>query len=168
MGRATKRISNGCQKRLLAGNMILNGATNDDIIDALDVSLSSLKRWRKEINKHGLDGLIRKSGSGRRCRLAPIQKRKLRILLRKGARSCGYNRDRWPTKIVADLILRRFQIRYHFNHVGKLLRKLNFRPIMPTRKPKKHDPAKVEHWIRYVWPHIKKVTKKRLAYHFMG
>lgn len=27
---------------------------------------------------------------------------------------------------------------------------------MPTRKSKKHDPAKVEHWIRYVWPNIKK------------
>jgi len=39
---------------------------------------------------------------------------------------------------------------------------------MPTRKPKKHDPAKVEHGMRYAWPPIKKVTKKQLACHFMG
>jgi len=138
--------------------MILNGATNDDIIDALEVSLSSVKRWRKKVDKQGLEGLVRKPGSGRRCRLAPIQKRKLKNLLRKGARACGYNRDRWTTKIVANLIFRQFQIRYHFNHVGKLLRKLNFRPVMPIRRSKKHDPAKVEHWIRSVWTHIKKVT----------
>ncbi len=146
----TKRISDGCQKRFLAGNMILNEATDDDVVQILDVSLSSVERWRKKVNESGLDGLVRKNGSGRPCRLSEPQKQTLKQLLQKGPRSCGYNKDRWTTKIVADLIFRQFQIRYHFNHVGKILRRLNFRPVMPIRKSKKHDPAKVKHWIRYV------------------
>jgi putative transposase len=158
MNTTAKQLSNGCQTRHLAGNMIFNGATNDEIIDALNASLSSIKRWRKIIDVRGLQGLVRKPGSGRPCRLDVTQKRKLKQLLRKGARECGYNRDRWTTKIVANLIFREFQIRYHFNHVGKILRKLNFRPVKPTRKSKKHDPAKVKHWARYVWPNIKKVA----------
>ena len=59
---STPQLSNQARVRLTSGEMILQGFDDDEIIELLDVSLTSLKRWRKllgdehDLNRHARSG----------------------------------------------------------------------------------------------------------------
>lgn len=51
---------------------------------------------------------------------------------------------------------REFGVRYHPNHVWRVLRELRWSCQVPQRRPVQRDQEAIEHWKRYKWPHIKK------------
>ena len=67
------RISRQAAVRLQAGELILRGFDDDEIIEITECSPSSVKRWRAKVERDGLHGLARKSGSGRLAELTPEQ-----------------------------------------------------------------------------------------------
>jgi transposase len=83
----TKHGSLSVQKinRLQGGGMILNGYDNDEIAEILEVSLSSVKNWRRilEDNDDDLDCLSRRKGTGRISKLTDKQKQKLKKIIPK-------------------------------------------------------------------------------------
>ena len=57
---------------------------------------------------------------------------------------------------VAELIRDRFGVSYHFNHVGRLLRRLGFTPQKPQRRARQRNEVVIAAWRRERWPRIKK------------
>ena len=162
------RISAQARRRLQAGDLILRGFNNDEIIEITEASLSSVKRWRAKIESDGLQSLARKPQSGRPTKIDATQKAELKSILLAGACAAGYFTDRWTTKIVADLVRKKWGVTYSRPQVWRILRDLGLSCQKPDVKSKKHSQATVDHWRRYVWPHSKKSGFLRPDAGFMG
>ena len=55
-----------------------------------------------------------------------------------------------------DLIEHRTGVRYHEDHVWRILRKLGWSCQRPTGKALERDEQAIRHWKKYRWPQIKK------------
>jgi transposase len=157
------RLSRQAATRLQAGELILRGFDNDEIIDILDVSLSSLKRWRPKVESEGLHALARKSGSGRSADLTPNQLVELKTIIEQGAVAAGYLTDRWTSRIVADLIRNKWGVDYCHSNVRKILCNLGLSYHKPDVKSTKHSQAVVDHWRQCEWTRIKKKRTKTVG-----
>ncbi len=62
----TKRSSQEA-KRVIGGQMLENGCDVDEVVNALNVSVQTVYNWKNKIRNDGVDGLLRKNGSGRHC-----------------------------------------------------------------------------------------------------
>jgi len=93
---------------------------------------------------------------GRPRKLQKSECRRLVDLLLKGPMAYGYPNELWTLKRIARVIFREFGVRYHPNHVWRVLRELRWSCQVPQRRPVQRDEQAVEHWKRYQWPHIKK------------
>ncbi len=120
---------------------------------------SSVLRWRDAWRSAGPDGLKAKPASGRPPRLSARQKTRLVRLLTEGAIAQGYHTELWTTQRIADLIEDQFGVRYHRNHVGKLLRQLGWSHQKPERRAVEQDATAIEQWKRSVWPRVKKTPR---------
>lgn len=120
---------------------------------------SSVLRWRDAFRSAGLKGLKAKPASGRPPRLRVAQKERLVRFLAQGAIQQGYRTELWTTQRIAELIENRFGVRYHRNHVGKLLHQLRWSHQKPERRAVEHDDAAIAQWGRTVWPRVKKTPR---------
>ena len=84
------------------------------------------------------------------------QKTQLVEILLKGSLSHGYRTDLWTTRRIVEVIERRMGIRYHYNHVGKLLHRLGWSHQKPERRAIERDKDAIAEWKRSMWPAIKK------------
>ena len=153
-------ISAQTRRRFLAGELILRGFDNDTIVDVTETSLSSVKRWRAKIQSDGLQGLARKPQSGCPSKINSVQKSELKAIILKGAKAAGYFTDRWTTRIVADLIFKKWGIMYSRSQVSRILHALGLFVQKPDVKSKKRSQAAIDHWRRHVWPRLKKKRTK--------
>ena len=117
---------------------------------------SSIMRWRKAWRRGGLKALKAKPAPGRPSKLTTRQKARLVPLLAKGAMSHGYRTELWTTLRIAEVIEHRFGVRYHRNHVGKLLHQLHWSPQKPEGRAIERDERAIEAWKRDIWPAVKK------------
>jgi transposase len=73
-----------------------------------------------------------------------------------GAQAAGFDNDLWTCPRVAQLIRQRFDIGYHVDHLGRLLRSLGWSPQRPERRARERDEVQIGRWIKEQWPRIKK------------
>ena len=127
-----------------------------EIARRLGCHASSVLRWRKALRSGGPAALKAKPAPGRPPRLTAAQKARLVPLLVQGAVSHGYRTELWTTLRVAELIHRKFRVRYHRNHVGKLLHQLHWSPQKPEGRAIERDERAIEAWKGDLWPAVKK------------
>lgn len=120
---------------------------------------SSVLRWRNALRSGGQDALKAKPAPGRPPRLAAKQKARLVHLLAEGAMAHGYRTELWTTQRIAELIERRLGVRYHRNHVGKLLHQLGWSHQKPERRALERSETVIAEWKRSVWPRVKKTPQ---------
>jgi transposase len=143
-------------RRLLAGEMILQGKDNDEILEILGVSVTSVNRWRRAVEKGGLDALKSKPHPGRKPRLTTKQKRQLVEILLAGPRKAGYQNDFWTCRRIAEVVEQRFQVEYHPDYIGRMLHDLGWTCQMPEQRAREADDAAMKRWRTRDWPRIKR------------
>jgi transposase len=143
-------------RRRIGGKLLLQGRTLSEVADACEVSVSSVKRWKGAIREGGLDALAVSDSPGRPPKLDDAQKEKLAGILLAGPVKAGYLNDLWTCARVAEVIEKRFGIRYHLSHVWKILRSLGFSCQKPERHAREQNEDEVRHWRRYKWPALKR------------
>ena len=117
---------------------------------------SSVLRWGRDLLRGGSEALKSKPAPGRPCRLTVQQKERLARYLLQGATAHGYRTELWTTQRIAELIQRRLGIRYHRDHVGRLLHQLGWSHQKPERRAAERNEALIAEWKRTVWPRVKK------------
>lgn len=120
---------------------------------------SSVLRWRDELQHGGPAALGAKPVPGRPSRLSAKQKTRLVGFLKQGAMAHGYRTELWTTQRIAALIERRLGVKYHRNHVGKLLHQLGWSHQKPERRAVERNEAAIADWKRSVWPRVKKTPR---------
>src|SRR4030042_4608760 len=95
---------------------------------------SSVMRWRHALQSGGQDALKAKPVPGRPPRLTLKQRKRLVHLLTQGAMAHGYRTELWTTQRIADVIEKNLGVRYHRDHVGRLLRQMGWSHQKPERR----------------------------------
>jgi transposase len=142
-------------RRRLAGRLLLEGRKIEDVMDIVEASRSSVKRWKKAVLQDGIEALKAKPHPGPTPRLNAAQKQKLSKILLAGPLKSGYRNDLWTTGRVAEVIAKQFQVQYHACHVWKILRKLGWSMQKPEQRAREADEAAIVRWRRRDWPRIK-------------
>lgn len=143
-------------RRRMAVALLGNRVTLAETAGLLNVSLSSVKRWKKAFQERGQSALVVKRPPGARSRLSLEQRDRLRQLVIAGPLAAGFATDLWTCGRVAEVVQREFGVKYHPDHVGRILHDLGFTPQKPQRKARERDEAAIERWRREDWPRIKK------------
>ena len=120
----------------------------------LGCAASSVMRWMKAHHRHGDAGLKVRPAPGRPRRLTVLQEARLLRELLRGAAAHGYGTDLWTTQRIAEVIERKFDVRYHRDHVGRLLARCGWSPQKPERRARERDEAAIERWKRTRWPRV--------------
>lgn len=79
------------------------------------------------------------AASGRPLKLSAGQRQRLEKQLLKGAQAAGFPNDVWTCPRVAELIEHTFGVRYHVDHICRLLHAMNWSPQELARKAIERD-----------------------------
>ena len=121
------------------------GESPTAIARILGVCRTSLYRWRA-MAQASPDGLAAKPHPGPTPRLTSDPLRDLEGLLKEGAKAHGWKAQLWTADRVADLIERRFSVRFHPEPVRKVLgRRLKWTSQKPQRKAQERDELAIAH-----------------------
>ena len=132
------------------------GLSVTEIARRFGCSHSSVITWRDTVRRKGDKGLAARPAPGRPPKLTARQRARLPKLLLKGALAWGYPTALWTTSRVASVIERRFKVKLHRAHVGRVLSDLGWSCQKPERRALQRDEEAIEHWKRYRWRAIKK------------
>jgi transposase len=143
-------------RRILAIGILGDGCSPSEVGKTLGCRRYSVERWRAAFERLGAAGLKAKPVPGRPPKLTSKDTRRLVTVLLKGAMARGYRTDLWTTRRIADVIEKEFGVRYHRDHVGRLMRRLRWSPQKPDRRALERDEEEIERWKREEWPRIKK------------
>jgi len=116
----------------------------------------SVLRWRDAREEGGAAALQVRFSPGRPPKLDVGQRQSLVKLLLKGSIAQGYRTELWTTARVAALIRKVFRVRYHRDHVGRLLHALGFTHQKPERRALERNEEAIERGKTEEWPRLKK------------
>ena len=144
------------RRRMRAIRLLQEGRQPVEVAPMVGVDRRSVRRWNATFRKDGMQSLKHKKAAGRPQRLSDKQKQQLAKALLKGAQAHGFQTDLWTCPRVALLIKKRFAVRYHVDHIGRLLHGMGFSPQKPQRRAIERDEKEIRRWIKEEWPKIKK------------
>ncbi len=143
------------RRRLKAARLFERGLGPSEIARRLKVSCQSACRWWAKLRAGGKSA-IGAQPWGRRSLLSDAQLRDLERSLVEGPEKSGYSTPLWTAARVADLIRRKTGVRYHTDHIYRLLARLGWSCQRPSGRALERDEAKVRRWKRREWPALKK------------
>jgi transposase len=123
-----------------------------DIAAALGASEETVSRWLARARQGGPAALRSRSRPGHPPKLTPAQLRLVPEFLWHGAEAYGFRGEVWTCARVAQVIEEEFGVRYHKDHVGRLLRELHWTPQVPIRRATQRDEGAIRRWRDEVWP----------------
>lgn len=133
------------RRRLRAVELVEQGESPEDVARFLGCGRSSVYTWVKRAQQ-SLEALAAKPHPGPKPRLGTEQLQELEGLLLKGAKAHGFRTELWTAARAAELIERHFGIRFHPEHVRKLLkRRLRWTSQKPQRRAKERDEVAIDH-----------------------
>jgi transposase len=144
------------RRRMEAARLLRQGFSQSEVARRVEVHRQSVSRWARELEQSGVHGLRKAPGTGRRAKLDRGQLAELEVALKLGPEAFGYASGLWTARRVRDLIEHQTGVRYHEDHVWRILRKLNWSCQRPTGRAVERDEEGIRHWKKYRWPQIKK------------
>jgi transposase len=124
------------------------------IAEALGVSEPAVSQWMTAAEGAGREALRARPVPGRAARLTPDQTGLIPEFLWHGAEAYGFRGAVWTCARVARVIEDEFGVRYHKDHVGRLLKALRWTPQMPIRRAIQRDERAIRNWRTEVWPEL--------------
>jgi len=144
------------RRRLTALELLAEGLAPVEVAQRLGVDRRSVRRWKAAARTGGAAALKARPAPGRPPKLPLRRRASLERLLLRGAQAAGFANELWTCPRVAQLIERHFRVRYHPDHLGRLLRSLGWSPQRPIRRAHERDEARIQQWVKRDWPRIKK------------
>jgi len=133
------------RRRRRAVALVEGGESPATVARILGVHETSVHRWRRLARQQA--GLGAKPHPGPTPRLGDEQLAQLEQLLQQGAKHHGWPNQLWTAGRVAALIRRHFGLKYHPEHVRKILkRRLGWTSQKPQRRAKEQNDKEVERW----------------------
>jgi transposase len=122
----------------------------------LGVVRGAVYQWLRWYEVAGSEGLRARKSPGAPPRLSAEQKKALVAIIMAGPQSIGLTSGMWTGPMVGDVILERFGVRYHYQHIPRLLHQLGFSVQRPRKRLARADSEAQAMWLRERLPAIKK------------
>jgi len=154
----TKKPMDGREwRRQRAWELSQAGWWQKDIAAALGVSRAAVCQWIKCAREGGgVEALRSRPHLGGPSKLTAEQRAQIPALLVRGAPAYGFRGDVWTAKRIAEVIWRTFGVRYHPDHVSRLLRLAGWSVQRPIQRATQRDADAIRCWYEQRWPAIKK------------
>jgi transposase len=143
-------------RRRRAWELQQQGWLQKDIATALGVSKGAVSQWLKRGREGGLAALQAQPRPGARPKLRAEQWTQVPGLLARGAEAFGFRGDVWTCHRIAALIEQTFGVRYHPEHVRRLLRKAGWSVQQPIERATQRQEHAIEQWWEERWPALQK------------
>jgi len=151
------------RRRQRAVQAVREGQSPEVIARTFGVHRCSVYRWLRLAQQP--DGLAATPHPGPTPRLSPSQLRQLDELLRQGPRAHGWRNQLWTCARIVEVIKRHFGVRFHHDHVGRILRRrLHWTPQKPSLRPRQRDEAAIAFWKAVTFPKIAQKARARGAH----
>src|ERR1700722_460175 len=150
------------RRRRRAVQQVEQGESPTTVARILGVHETSIHRWRRLARGQG--SLAATPHKGPTPRLSDEQVGQLQQLLLQGAKHHGWPNQLWTADRVATVIKRRFGLKYHPEHVRKILKqRLGWTSQKPQRRAKEQNDKEVERWIDDEFARIVRESWQRSA-----
>ena len=136
--------------------IVQGGQSRAHVARALGVGSGTVTRWWQAYERKGDDGLAAKRHPGPKPKLSAYRRRLLGKRLLKGAQANGFSTDLWTCPRIAEVIERRYGVRYHVDHIPKLMTLLGWSCQKPEKRAIERDEERIAQWVTKDWPRIKK------------
>jgi transposase len=146
----------GTWRRVRAVLGYLDGRSAITMGAELKVDRSAIAKWIGWFNATGADGLRSRKAPGRPPRLTEAQRRQVSRMVTAGPEAAGFASGVWTGPMIGEWIRREFGVRYHPQHIPRLLHQLGFSVQRPRRRLGQAVLADQAKWLRYTFPRIKK------------
>jgi transposase len=151
------------RRRRRAVALVEQGEPRSTVAHILGVHPKTLARWLRCARQP--DGLKARPQLGPRPSLSDAQLRELEAELLQGAKDHGWPNELWTAARVTRVIERHFGLRYHPEHVRKILkRRLGWTSQKPRRKARERNDKEVERWLADDFPRIVADAFRRQAH----
>ena len=131
----------------------------------LGISVKTVENWLKRFLVQGLGWLRGQHyrGRGRKSKLTGEQKRQVREWVEAGPEANGFDCGVWNTAMIAELIWRRFGVRYNPRYLSSLLKQLGLsyqkaRFISDHSDEEAYERARRQ-WCEETWPRLVQQAK---------
>jgi transposase len=139
------------------------GRPQKDVAAVFKVPLRTLEWWIQQFRAEGISGLVNGPYPGKSCRLSAEEKTELAVIIEEGPEARGLDTGVWTAPVVADLVARRFGVRYSCSQIRRILHGLGFSVQYPRQKLSQADKQRQATWLREELPAIKKKSARRAA-----
>ncbi len=143
-------------RRLKAAKFFDKGLGPAEVARRCNVTCQSATRWHADWRRGGKEALRKAPKAGRPARLQSGQVEELKAALKEGPGSHGFATELWTAERVARVIQNRFGVKYHPDHVCRLLGQIGWSCQRPTTRAIQRDEAAIGKWKRSDWPKFKK------------
>jgi transposase len=151
------------RRRKRAVQAVADGQPRATVAEVLGVHPKTVARWVRLARRPG--GLDARPQLGPTPGLTGADLRRLEGLLANGAKAHGWPNQLWTAARVARLIDRHFGVRYHPEHVRKVLkRRLGWTSQKPRRQARERNDKEVARWVGDEFPRIVREAFRRSAY----
>jgi transposase len=151
------------RRRKRAVQAVADGQPRSTVAEVFGVHPKTVARWVRLSRQPG--GLNSRPQHGPTPALTDADLRRLEVLLAKGAKAHGWHNQLWTAARVSRLIDHRFGVRYHPEHVRKVLkRRLGWTSQKPRRQARERNDKEVARWVGDEFPRIVREAFGRRAY----
>lgn len=145
------------ERRFKSIDLLRRGLSQAEVARQLKVSRQAVNIWDQKYRTRKRRALRSTTATGRPAKIAfSTIKQRLPKILARGAVVRGFVVSLWTTANIAAVIKQEFGVRYHRDHVRKLLHRLGFSWQKPRRQAAERDERVIQKWLRQEWPRIKK------------
>jgi transposase len=152
------------RRRLLAVKRVREGRSCAEVARFFGVNERTVRGWYTDSEKGGDAALAAKPRPKGRSRLTAEQEAEVLGWLVKSpsGEEFGFSTELWTAGRVADLVRKRFGVKYSSGYLPRWLRARGVTPQMVRRRPRGHDPVAMKLWADEEWPRILKKRPSRL------
>jgi len=145
--------------------MIASGDSLESIGKLLHISTRQAFNWLCRFMAVGFSWLIgpHYRGRGRKPRLNKEQRERLFKLIEQGPEKCGFDCGIWTSGMIAELVLREFNVLYSPRYLCELLKKIGLSYLKAAFVSDHLDEDKRKEWRKVTWPAILKQAKEKKA-----
>ena len=124
-------------RRRMAAKMLAKGRGIREVARTIGAAPSSVKRWKDALEQGGKAALKAKPHTGRPSRLSAKERQHLLRILQQGPRAANIRADQWTCQRVGTIIRRHFGVKYHPDHVSRILRAMGWNSRLNGKTPSK-------------------------------